>query len=523
MAVPGHAHPHSHTHGAGHAHAHGPADAHDHWHAHAAGDALRLWSVGIDVGSSTTHLTVSQLLVGHPNSVVHRKPEVLERRLVYRSPITFTPFRDDVTIDAAAVARLVAEGYAAAGLAPHEVDTGAVICTGLAALKQNAAAITAQLAAESGRFVCATAGHHFEALLAARGSGSVAQSRRLDGVVANLDVGGGTSKLALVHDGQVLDTAALAVGARLIVTDAMGRVTRIEPGARPLLAAAGVALREGDVLADAAAARVAAVMADCLAAFVGLAPLDPLTTSLLLTDPPHAPVVHAGVDRGGRERRAAGAGAGPQWIVCSGGVSEFVYGWRQEGCGDLGLALGVALRARLPAERLLAPAEGIRATVIGACQYSVQVSGDTVYLADGVRLPLRNVPVVLVPLAWDGLRAETVERAVAHALARADVDGPCALAFRGPRRFGYGSVDALARGLAAALRTRPAGVPLVLAFDQDLANTVGRAVAARAAGRVPLVCVDELTLGDLDYLDIGEPPPGERYLPVVVKSLVFAG
>ncbi|MCL6613701.1 MAG: ethanolamine ammonia-lyase reactivating factor EutA, partial [Firmicutes bacterium] len=91
MTAPGHARPHSHTHGAGHAHAHGPADAHDHWHAHAAGDALRLWSVGIDVGSSTTHMTVSQLLVGHPNSVVHRKPEVLERRLVYRSPIAFTP------------------------------------------------------------------------------------------------------------------------------------------------------------------------------------------------------------------------------------------------------------------------------------------------------------------------------------------------------------------------------------------------------------------------------------------------
>src|SRR5262249_59078761 len=134
--------------------------------------------------------------VGRPNSVVHRKPEVLERHLVYRSPIVFTPFLDDVTIDAAAIERLVAAAYGAVGVEPRQIDTGAVICTGLAALKHNAAAITAQLAAESGRFVCATAGHHFEATLAARGSGSVAASRRLDGLVANLDVGGGTTKLA---------------------------------------------------------------------------------------------------------------------------------------------------------------------------------------------------------------------------------------------------------------------------------------------------------------------------------------
>jgi ethanolamine utilization protein EutA len=523
----GHSHPEGHRHTPAPTHGRGapqsidgdhlsvgpdPGDEHDHGpghdHTHPDGDVVQLWSVGIDVGSSTTHMTVSQLLVGHPNSVVHRKPEVLERRLVYRSPIRFTPFLDAETIDAPAIERFVADGYRAAGIAAHQVDTGAVICTGLAALKHNAAAVTEQLAAESGRFVCATAGPHFEAILASRGSGSVDQSRRVDGIVANLDVGGGTSKLTLVREGQILDTAALAVGARLLVVDPSGRVVRIEPSARPLLEAAGVTLEPGAVLSPEAQARVADVMAECLCAFIGIAPLDPLTESLLVTDPPH----HS---------------APPDWVVCSGGVSEYVYGWEQEARGDLGKALGVALRealrGRMRADQLVEPAEGIRATVIGACQYTVQVSGDTVYLSDRGLLPIHNVPVVPVPLEWDGLSVETVRGTVQRVLQRAEVDGACALAFRGPRLFGYGMVDVLARGIAAALDSRPTGVPIVLTFDQDLANTVGRAVASRLDGRVPLLCVDELTPGELDYLDLGESPSGERYVPVVVKSLLFSG
>ena len=534
-----------HSHDGGPLHAHdGPEHDHDHADEDAPLDARTLWSVGIDVGSSTTHLTISQLVVGRPNNVVHRKPEVLERRLVYRSRIRFTPFLDEMAIDATAIHRLVADAYAAVGIEPSQIDTGAVICTGLAALKQNAAAITAQLAADSGRFVCATAGHHFEALLAARGSGSVALSRRVDGLVANLDVGGGTSKLTLIRDGAIETTAAIAVGARLIVFDAAGRVARIEPTAQPLLTAAGVAAQLGRPLAPSAQTRLAEFMAACICAFAGLPcpsgetlpAADPrLMTALLLTDAPPtlaqlAPLSLDSPQEWGATRNAADAAGGaehvPHWVVCSGGVSEFVYGWQAPPCGDLGEALGAALRAaleaRMPPDCLVAPAEGIRATVIGACQFTVQVSGDTVFLPEPGLLPLHNVPVVPVPLDWDALSPRTTAAAVTGALRRADIESTCALAIRGPARFGYGAVDVLARGLAAALAGRALDAPIVLAFDQDLANTVGRALAERLPGR-PLICVDELALGELDYLDLGEPPPGETYLPVVVKSLVFAG
>lgn len=197
-------------------------------------------SVGIDVGSSTTHLILSRLVVGRRDSHFHRKPEVLERRTIYRSPVIFTPFLDDSTIDHNAVLAFVQGSYREAGMPFEEVSTGAVICTGEAARRKNAQVITRALAKDSGKFVCATAGHHFEAMLAAHGSGSVELSHYFDGAVVNLDIGGGTSKRALMRDGAIQDTAAINVGARLVVFDADGTVRRAEPAGRAIAATLGI-------------------------------------------------------------------------------------------------------------------------------------------------------------------------------------------------------------------------------------------------------------------------------------------
>ncbi|MEA2987442.1 MAG: ethanolamine utilization protein EutA, partial [Alphaproteobacteria bacterium] len=173
-------------------------------------------SVGIDVGSSTTHLTISRLVVGRRDSHFHRKPEVLERVAIYRSPVIFTPFEDGGIIDHDAILAFVQRSYREAGIAVGDINTGAVICTGEAARRQNAKAITEALAKDSGKFVCATAGHHFEAILAAHGSGSVDLSHHFDGVTINLDIGGGTTKRTVIRDGVIEDTAAINIGARLI-------------------------------------------------------------------------------------------------------------------------------------------------------------------------------------------------------------------------------------------------------------------------------------------------------------------
>src|SRR5206468_4856216 len=84
----------------------------------------------------------------------------------------------------------------------------------------------------------------------------------------------------------------------------------------------------------------------------------------------------------------------PARITLSGGVSEYASGREKADHDDLGRELAaalLALRATLPAPLEIA-SDGIRATVIGASQFTVQVSGSTI--AIGAPLPVRNVPVV---------------------------------------------------------------------------------------------------------------------------------
>ena len=60
------------------------------------------------------------------------------------------------------------------------------------------------------------------------------------------------------------------------------------------------------------------------------------------------------------------------------------------------LLLAEEVRNRLPSWGipLVKPRAGIRATVIGASQYTIQVSGSTIYLSPLDVVPIRNVPVI---------------------------------------------------------------------------------------------------------------------------------
>ncbi len=189
-------------------------------------DLMELTSVGIDIGSSTSHLMFSRLLLQRRSLELSSRFEVAEREILFRSPILLTPYQDKDTIDTDALAQFIASSYAEAGIESSQVDTGAVICTGEAVKKKNADAIVRLFADQGGRFVCATAGPNLEAVLAAHGSGAVDRSH--DNTVINVDLGGGTCKLAVVKNGTIVETAAINVGSRLVAWDAQGRVNRIE-------------------------------------------------------------------------------------------------------------------------------------------------------------------------------------------------------------------------------------------------------------------------------------------------------
>ena len=80
--------------------------------------------------------------------------------------------------------------------------------------------------------VAVSAGDSLESVMAAYGSGAVARSIRSGAPVMNIDVGGGTAKIAVCTDGKVIDVTALDVGARLVVLDDARRIVRLEEAGR---------------------------------------------------------------------------------------------------------------------------------------------------------------------------------------------------------------------------------------------------------------------------------------------------
>src|SRR6202163_3624045 len=187
-------------------------------------DQICVLSVGVDIGSSTSHLVFSRIVLERLDS----RYVVTERETFYQSDILLTPYAAEDTIDADALGAFIAKQYENAMVDPDEIDAGPRTLTGAALRRSNARRIGELFAAQAGKLVAVSAGDSLETVMAAYGSGAVARSIRDGGAVMNVDVGGGTSKIAVCHDGAVVAITAVDVGAPLICTDQTGRVTRLE-------------------------------------------------------------------------------------------------------------------------------------------------------------------------------------------------------------------------------------------------------------------------------------------------------
>jgi ethanolamine utilization protein EutA len=475
--------------------------------AEASLDELECITVGIDVGSSTTHLGMSRLRLRRLSDKLSTRMVVVARDEIHRSAITLTPYLPDYTIDAKAIARLVRGEFAAAGLAPDDIDTGAVILTGEAVKRHNAKAISAELAALAGSFVAATAGAHLEATIAAHGSGAVALSRGApDEVVLNIDIGGGTTKFAAIMNGRVVRTGALTAGGRLVAFSAGGELTRIEPAAQWFAARTGVDLALGGTLDAGQRSRLAEAMADAIIGAVDPAATELAIDALWVTDPFEAT---------GR----------PDRIVFSGGVAGFLAEEVGDDFGDLGAELGAALRKRLVSldwQSRVAPArETIRATVIGASQYTVQATGATVTVTDEGLLPLRNVHVVDPQISFPVSSASAVRDRIEAAIRSRDElepTDPVALVVRWRGVPLHGALTALAQGIQQGIA---GSRPLVLVFDADVGRSLGEVLVREVGFAAPLFSLDGIDVRDLDFIDIGPRSPTTGSHLVVVKSLVF--
>ena len=443
-----------------------------------------LLSVGLDVGTTSTQLVVSELTVENQASAFSVPEMTISRRkLLYESPVYFTPLSGAQQVDGQGVREIVEREYRAAGITRDRVDTGAVIITGETSRKENARIVLDALAEYAGDFVVATAGPDLESVLAAKGAGAVSFSADTGKAVLHMDIGGGTSNLVWIEDGKITKTGCLNVGGRLIKVEANGEISYVSPALEGICG-----LKVGDRPPESALFSVAEVLAQALEMAAGLREPTALLEKLWTQE-------------AGSVKEMVSGGC---VISFSGGVADCIekdVPWRKY--GDIGPLLGRAIReSRLCAGEYRLGEQTIRATVIGAGSHSAQLSGSTVFYRD-VEFPLKNLPVV---------RLSGAEKAgeIRRKLASQDTESVVAMAgFSGS----YRRVKELAEELAAAFTGRR----ILLAVEADMAKALGQALALHT--EKPVLCIDRVRLQDGDYLDVGA-PVGPA-LPVVVKTLVL--
>ena len=445
-----------------------------------------LLSVGLDVGTTSTQLVVSELRVeNRASGFAVPEMEITERKIRYKGNVYFTPLLDESHVDGDGVRRIVVAEYAAAGIRREDVDTGAVIITGETSRKENARAVLDALADFAGDFVVATAGPDLESVLAAKGAGAVRFSAETGKSVLHMDIGGGTANLALIEDGKITRTGCLNVGGRLLKFDPQGIVTYVSPELEGICT-----LKAGQKAVLEQVRQVADTLVQALEMAAGRREKTQLLKQLWTEE------------------------SGPVWdtgfadavISFSGGVADCIeqgHFWLE--FSDMGPVLGQAIReSRLCQKPYRLGSETIRATVIGAGCHSAQLSGSTVFVRN-VPLPVKNVPV-LHPESLDTLGTELTRQ-----------EGTAVIALTGVPSPEYRQVREMAEKIGSAV----ADGPLLLCLEQDMAKALGQALALKMGPDARILCIDRVRLPEGSFLDVGV-PVGPA-LPVVVKTLILSG
>lgn len=469
-------------------------------------------SVGIDIGTSTTQLVFSRITIENTASMISvPRITIADKEVVYRSDIHFTPLKSNTEIDGEKVRLIVKHEYEKAGVVPEQVQTGAVIITGETARKENAAEVQKALSHFAGEFVVATAGPALEGIIAGKGANASGESKKRGAVVANLDIGGGTTNIAVFDNGEVIDTSCLDIGGRLIKVDG-GKIAYISEKMQKLAEANHVPIAVGQPVDRGFLTKIVIRMSELLEEVVGIRPpTDDL--ALICTD---------------KDLRRDYT---IDYVTISGGVADclkdeitcdsFLY-------GDIGLLLGQAIAHSLIGKKIpvLIPAETIGATVVGAGSHTTDISGSTISVSCST-LPIQNIPVLklsredeALPFeSWGGIIRDKVAW---FRLQEGEKQMP-ALAFKGPRDIGFQEIHCLAEsileGMDAVLQEE---APLTVVVENDLAKALGQTLQVKLGDRKEVICIDTVKVENGDYIDIGRKLAGGNVVPVIVKTLLFS-
>lgn len=444
-----------------------------------------LLSAGIDIGTTTTHLIISEIGIsvsGGFGTVPYA--EITSKKIVYKSPVYFTPLKSDGSIDGERVSKIISKEYKCADVTPEKLQSGAVIITGESACKSNSQDVLHHISRLAGNFISAEAGSELESLLAGKGAEADLLSRETGKLTANIDIGGGTTNISFFESGECIDTCCLNIGGRLIkdingrlyVSDVLNRLSKgcIKEGC-------GINANKSGI------EKICDILSEFIFSAVGFS--NTPIPDYLITD--HKPSCNKK----------------PDLITLSGGVAECMNGRCNDfEYNDMGVILAKSVMEKsseysCPLKKSIS--NPIRATVIGAGQFSMEISGSTIQYSS-IPLPLKNLPCVC---SLDKI-----------------ADTPCAFCLKGKKSPSFHEVNQLAEDIAAqSKKLLEKCIPLVIVTKEDYSKALGQCLKRKLPKDYPFLCADGIDCKSGDYIDIGSPVAGGKAVPVVVKTLVFGG
>lgn len=468
-------------------------------------------SVGIDIGTSTTQIIFSRLVIENTSSFgAIPSIKIVDKQVVYRSGIHFTPFKSEDEIDGPKIRDILEGEYKKFGVKPSQIKTGAVIITGETARKFNSSQILQNISSLAGDFVVSTAGPDLESIIAGKGSGAEYISKKEGKTVVNLDIGGGTTNIAVFKCGEVIDTSCLDIGGRLIKVNSDKKITYISPKIKSISKDIGIDIYEGMDFCRDKVQKTVEIMVYTLEEAIGIRKESDFLKKLTSN---HGLKLDIDID----------------YIVFSGGVADYIYDKSYDDLlkyGDIGIILGQSIRESNLNKKIqvIKPYETIGATVVGAGSHTTEISGSTINYSKDI-FPIKNIPILRIP---DESFDKNLSKAIEERLKWFLLDGhiqQVALSIKGLKNPSFIQVQEIAKSIIEGMdESIKQYMPLIVIVENDMAKVLGQTMLSQLKNKieVEVVCIDNISVKNGDFIDIGSPLLNGRVVPVVIKTLIFS-
>ena len=472
-----------------------------------------LLSVGIDIGTSTTQLIFSKLIIENmASSFAVPRITIVDKQIIYESAVYFTPLISKDEINAKGVKDIVESEYKKAGIHKEDIKTGAVIITGETARKDNANEVLHSLSGFAGDFVVATAGPDLESIIAGKGAGAHIYSKDHSASVVNIDIGGGTSNLALFSRGDIKETGCLDIGGRLIKIDKKSKeITYIAPKIARIIKEKGFNISLGDKGSIEKLTPIINEMVNLLEQSVGLKEKTSIF-DIVVTN------------------KSIALKESIEYISFSGGVADYIY---HEGevedyfeYGDIGILLGkrIAKSDMCKKLKVIRSMETIRATVVGAGSHTTEISGSTITYTMN-HFPIKNLPILKLSKEDEGSGSNALKKGIKEKLNWFKLEKDLqkvAIAIDGKKNPSFNEIQAYAKGFIEGMEEIiQKELPIIIIVENDMAKVLGHAIYSALQLKKDVICIDSIKVENGDYIDIGKPVAEGKVLPVVIKTLVF--